>query len=212
MLSDISAGYWACEARVSRVEGNSRLEMGSLYTGNVVMGLRVQSRVTPPVSWALPVIATRVYGKPRELNSTQFIEQPHHYPARPMARSLLMCRAAEMVGHINKHQPPLRVRARGSGVPCAASAGLPPQAALSSVRHDTAPAWLGKVSLVKSEGKLNLTLPGLWMSLAGRRAPGTPYYNASKCQRFMSWGRVNREQCLDRVAAKPDCEKGTSTE
>lgn len=105
MLSAISAGYWACEARVSRVEGNGRLETGSLDTGNVVMGLRVQSRVTPPVSWALPVIATRVYGKPRELNSIQPTEQPHHYPARPMARWLLTCRAAEMVGHINKHQP-----------------------------------------------------------------------------------------------------------
>lgn len=50
MLSDTSAGYWACEARVSRVEGNGRLEMGSLDTGNMVMGLRIQSRVTPPVS------------------------------------------------------------------------------------------------------------------------------------------------------------------
>lgn len=109
MLSDISAGYWACEAGVSRVEGNGRLEMGSLDTGNVVMGLRVQSRINPPVSWALPVISTRVYGKQRELNSIQPTEQPHHYPARPMARWLLVCRAAEMVGHINKHQPLLRV-------------------------------------------------------------------------------------------------------
>lgn len=117
MLSAISAGSWACEARVSRVEGNCRLEMGSLDTGNVVMGLRVQSRVTPPVSWALPVKATGVYGKRRELNSTQPTEQPHHYPDRPMARSLLMCRAAEMVGHINKHQPLLRIRARVSEFP-----------------------------------------------------------------------------------------------
>lgn len=76
-----------------------------------------------------------------------------------MARPL-MCRAAEMASHKNKHQALLGVRACDTRVPLPVSAGSPPEAALSSVGHDIAPAWLGEVSLVKSEGKVKLTLPG----------------------------------------------------